>query len=197
MKNCQQAGCMHCNMPITPLKTLSHRPPVTHQIHQRADSWCPPYMALRGLGYCFRLSDAARQRVGPHTSEGSLMEKPYVISNWIFLSCQPLEELIIITHKIQRSSACYDTRLGVQELFTVLWTKCINALLHRGGSKISFTPCGFAMGAEWVGYSMDSMLLLRKRIGEPNKKKKSHEHNYPQSLLSHLLRSFRCCPCPC
>lgn len=81
MKNCQQAGRMQCNMPITPLKTLSHRPPVTHQIHQRADSWCPPYMDLRGLEYCFCLSDVARHRVSPHTSEGSLMEEPYVISN--------------------------------------------------------------------------------------------------------------------
>lgn len=162
MKNCQQAGCMHWYMPIMPLKTLSHRPPVTHQIHQRADSWCPPYMALRGLRYCFRLSDVARQRVGPHTSEGSLMEKPYVISNWIFFSCQPLEELIIITHKIQKSSVCYDTCLGVQELSAVLWTKCINALLHRGGSKISFRPCGFALGAKWVRYSM---LASSKLIG--------------------------------
>lgn len=124
-------------------------------------------MALRGLEYCFRLSDVARHWVSPHTSEGSLMEEPYVISNWIFLSCQPLEELIMITCKdsevicLFRQSPWHSR--AVRSALDKMHRHCISTTIIPYWIEeriILSSGCDFTLGAVWVVYSILTFLKL-------------------------------------
>lgn len=122
-----------------------------------------------------------------HTHQRDLWWRSLMSSVIEFFSPVSLWKNWLSSHTIFRSHLLVMTLgWGVQELFAVLWTKCINALLHRGGSKISFTPCGFALGAEWVRYSM---LVSSKLIGEPNKKKKKKYH---MNIIIHNLCCHTC-----
>lgn len=92
--------------------------------------------------------------------------------NWLSSHTRFRSHLFVMTLAWASKSCCENC-----------WAKCINALLHRGGSKISFRPRDFALGAEWVKYSM---LASSKHIGEPNKEKKKKKRNITWTCIHNL-----------